>query len=152
MSKATRPAALLALTLTATGCAAVLGLDSGHDMADDAGPDVDGNSSSSAATSADGRDAGGSAFADDAGAIDDASKAESSTLTCASGTADCNGNLKDGCETSLNDPMHCGSCTTKCPPMSACMAEVCCLTGHAACTNDSDCCSGNCGDGKTGCR
>ncbi len=143
--------ALLALTLTATGCAEVLGLDNGRDIADNAGPEIEGEDGSTAADSANGRDADGDgAIAYDGGYID--AEADSSSLICAAGTEDCNENPKDGCETNLNDPTHCGSCTNKCPPMSACMAEVCCLTAHALCTTNSDCCSGICETGKTGCH
>ncbi|MDB4944792.1 MAG: Tryptophan synthase alpha chain [Labilithrix sp.] len=37
------------------------------------------------------------------------------TYVCYVGYADCNGRIYDGCETNIgSDPLHCGSCTTKC--------------------------------------
>ncbi|MBX7193488.1 MAG: putative metal-binding motif-containing protein [Sandaracinaceae bacterium] len=41
--------------------------------------------------------------------------AGSCELTCAAGTADCDGDASNGCETSLaTDPRHCGDCATDC--------------------------------------
>jgi hypothetical protein len=62
--------------------------------------------------------------------------------TCLAGWADCNGVANDGCETSLQDATHCGSCTTVCggarpfcadtmPGVFACSAS--CATGRTRC-------------------
>ncbi len=43
------------------------------------------------------------------------------SLTCATGTADCDGELSNGCEASLaTDPRHCGDCVTDCGIAAAC--------------------------------
>jgi hypothetical protein len=86
--------------------------------------------------------------------------------TCVSGWGDCNHPIApaadDGCETSLNDVNHCGSCTTVCQPPNAtpaCPNGSCTLKSCAA--NFFDCnsnphdgceCPGtNLIDGNNGC-
>jgi len=135
MSITRRPAVFL-FSLAVSGCAAILGLDSGNPTADDGGTDAPDDEQAEASESSD-------------AALTDASTVADTSTTCAPGTADCNGNPADGCETNLNDPMHCGSCTKMCPPVSICMAESCCLPKHGACSSGSDCCSGNCGGGSS---
>ena len=50
----------------------------------------------------------------------------SSSITCQSGFADCNGSLVDGCEVNTaTDPQHCGSCTSNCPSGSSCTNGQC---------------------------
>ena len=46
-------------------------------------------------------------------------------LTCAPGTANCDGNASNGCETNTaSDPANCGACRTACGPMT-CVAGAC---------------------------
>ncbi|MBN9163540.1 MAG: hypothetical protein BGO98_24560 [Myxococcales bacterium 68-20] len=45
---------------------------------------------------------------------------------CAQGRGDCNGDLRDGCETNLDsDPRNCGACGNSCEPGQPCMAGRC---------------------------
>ncbi|MGH7282406.1 MAG: hypothetical protein ACRELY_12830 [Polyangiaceae bacterium] len=140
--------------MSASGCAGLLGLDSGEPLPDDAGSSIADDVARDAGVSSDASRASTPANDADTTSADprDASTAvDSSTLVCPLGKGNCNGDDKDGCETNLNDPMHCGSCTNQCPPMSACKADACCSNPHAACTADSQCCSGQCDDDK-GCH
>jgi hypothetical protein len=119
----------IALVVPQFGCAAILGLDSGSDVVDDADAEA------------------GAVMHDDAGEDADAAKtvdAGPKPPTCAPNTADCNGNPNDGCETSLMTPQHCGSCTTACTVMQSCTAAKCCTNDNLICTVDQDCCSGKC--------
>jgi hypothetical protein len=114
-----------------TGCAAVLGLDSGNDVADVADAE--------AGTEPSNQDAETDA------AITPPVKDSGTPLTCAPGTANCDGNAANGCETMTNTPQHCGSCTTMCTPMQSCTASShCCTNDNMLCENDTDCCSGKC--------
>ncbi|MEO7331809.1 MAG: DNRLRE domain-containing protein, partial [Minicystis sp.] len=70
-------------------------------------------------------------------------------VVCADGTADCNGNAADGCETSLSAPSSCGACGNACvlPHATAsCAAGVC---GIASCAAGFDSCDG---DAQNGCE
>jgi hypothetical protein len=61
--------------------------------------------------------------------------------TCSTGTADCNGNVADGCEANLGDPNNCGTC-----------GNVCSLNGACAASGDSHSCAcnpGYAGNGNT---
>ncbi len=128
-----------------SGCALALGLDSGNDVADGATADAgdDESTRSDAATTAESSsdDAAHPADATSDGDADSASD-------CPLGFGDCNGNPNDGCETRLDGPGHCGSCTTVCPPMNLCVLEACCGDQNAPCTKASDCCSNQCTDDK----
>jgi hypothetical protein len=81
------------------------------------------------------------------------------TLSCATGFADCDGNPANGCELSIYDVNHCGSCFNVCGfpgGMAACPTGTCVLTGCNAGTVNCDgqasngcecagngCCAGN---------
>lgn len=120
---------VVASTAGSLGCAAIIGLDSGDPVADDGGGD-------DAATLSD----------DDADGADGAP--DSAAGTCAPNTADCNGDPKDGCETMLNSPMHCGACTNVCYGGRQCQMGVCCIMPKMGCFNDTDCCTNKCDKGK----
>ncbi len=115
----------LAFAIAPTGCATVIGLDSGHPPSDDGG-DPEGDSASASA--------------------DASSTAD--PLVCAPDTADCNGDPKDGCEASLTTPQHCGSCTNVCGPGHDCSAGTCCLAINQPCSRDEDCCTAKCESNK----
>jgi uncharacterized protein YceK len=120
---------VIALVFPLSGCAAILGLDSGNDVTDDA-------------------DAEAGAVAEDA-ATDGPAKppvvdSGPKPPMCAPDTADCNGNATDGCETSLSSPQHCGSCTTACTVTQSCSASKCCTNDNLLCATNQDCCSGKC--------
>lgn len=64
---------------------------------------------------------------------------------CDSGYGDCNQDAEDGCEQRLTDPMHCGSCDTRCDQLphieqSQCENAACvvlrCSEGFADCNGD----------------
>ncbi|HEX3769971.1 MAG TPA: hypothetical protein VHV30_03865 [Polyangiaceae bacterium] len=61
---------------------------------------------------------------------------------CASGFADCDGDLSNGCEANLDaDPLHCGTCPTVCTADSGspiCNSGVCGSSTCAAGTGDCD--------------
>jgi hypothetical protein len=57
--------------------------------------------------------------------------------SCDSGYDDCNKKPDDGCEASLNDPAHCGSCG------NACGTGLYCDNGECACTETSQCGAAN---------
>jgi hypothetical protein len=118
------------LLVLSTGCAAVLGLDSGQEIVD--GADAEAGASDTA-----------EAAAEDA-APPPMKDAGPKPPTCAPNTADCNGNPNDGCETSLTSPQHCGGCTTACSITQSCTAAKCCTNDNLVCTVDQDCCSGKC--------
>ena len=62
---------------------------------------------------------------------------------CDSGFGDCDGDVKNGCETLLNSTSHCGACG------KACAAGATCNNGVCGCTTDQDCGMGqSCCDGK----
>jgi hypothetical protein len=127
-------AIFLAASISATtGCAAVLGLDSGNDVADfgDA-------------------EAGADPTHEDAGADAEVTPEKDSgpALTCMPGTANCDGNSANGCETMTNTAQHCGSCTTACAVFQTCMANTCCNAMNVTCSVDGDCCSGKCNNRK----
>ena len=113
----------------------MLGLDSGNDVADFADAEA------------------GTTTPDDAAAdtgvlppVDSGPKPP----VCAPNTADCNGNTGDGCETQLNTPQHCGSCTKACTAFQVCMMAVCCANMNQFCSADGDCCSNKCNSNKCG--
>ena len=71
-----------------------------------------------------------------------------SIAACAPGFADCDGNVLNGCEVSLNsDPNNCAGCNNVCPPGATCVNGVCLLPNGAACTAGAQCASGFCVDG-----
>lgn len=79
----------------------------------------------------------------------------SCVLTCAGGTADCNGRADDGCETNLNtDLNHCGACGSLCDPDHATAAK--CQGGECLIDFDAGGCAGawlDCnGDPEDGCE
>jgi Concanavalin A-like lectin/glucanases superfamily len=47
------------------------------------------------------------------------------TTTCAAGTADCNGNGADGCETNITTTQNCGACGNACPAGDTCQYGAC---------------------------
>lgn len=123
----------IGLILPSTGCAAILGLDSGKDSLDDAG--------------ADGSEPNVGDGAVDGGAAKDAGPPPP---VCAPNTADCNGNPADGCETSLSSPQHCGGCATACTIAQSCSASHCCTNDNLICSVNEDCCSQKCNGHKCG--
>jgi hypothetical protein len=56
---------------------------------------------------------------------------------CSSGWGDCDGNLGNGCETSLATTSHCGSCGRVCTAGQSCVSGACvtvsCPTGQKLC-------------------
>jgi len=52
---------------------------------------------------------------------------------CAKGFADCNGDVRDGCETRLSDPTHCGECTAQCGAAAPLCVSV--EEGHYSCAS-----------------
>jgi hypothetical protein len=52
-------------------------------------------------------------------------------VTCDKAFGDCDGNFENGCETSLDDPRHCGACDTACQRGFVCSAGACQLTPAA---------------------
>lgn len=56
-------------------------------------------------------------------------------IACAAGNGDCNGVLKDGCETNLeDDPKNCGGCGITCDETSLCWRGACgCPKGFTQC-------------------
>jgi hypothetical protein len=130
---------LIALFFPLTGCAAVLGLDSGTDVADDADAE--------AGTPITKGDAAADAGSTPPPPGDAGPKPPPA---CAPDTADCNGNSADGCETALNTPQHCGSCTKACALFQSCTAGVCCMAENGFCNSPADCCSNKCDGQKCG--
>ena len=66
---------------------------------------------------------------------------------CSGGWADCDGNIQNGCETSLEwDPLNCGACGTACAGGQYCSTGVCTTDvdgGDAPyCSNSNECGSG----------
>ena len=149
-----RSLAVVFLASAVSGCSEILGLDSGEVLDDEAGStSIDGVSDEASVSG----DAGSTATTgggdpDAAATVDAGMTPDGSALSCGPGKADCNGDPKDGCEANLDDPSHCGSCTNRCPAMSACVAETCCFSAHVACAQNSDCCSGNCDKDKHTCH
>ncbi len=63
---------------------------------------------------------------------------------CRQGSADCNGDAADGCETATgSDPAHCGACGAACP------AGVPCFEGSCGCPADRAVCEGACVDTRS---
>jgi hypothetical protein len=52
--------------------------------------------------------------------------ADCMSIQCKDGWGDCNNDLKDGCETSLNDPTTCGACDNDC---TGCNDNATCVLG-----------------------
>lgn len=52
--------------------------------------------------------------------------ADCMSIQCSAGWADCNGNLADGCETSLTEPTTCGACDIDC---TGCNDHAQCVAG-----------------------
>jgi hypothetical protein len=124
-----------ALLLPSTGCALVLGLDSGNDVADFADAEAGATTTIDAAV--------------DAGVIPPLDSGPKPPV-CAPDTADCNGNPNDGCEVALNTPQHCGACTKACAAFQACMMGACCANMNQLCGANGDCCSNKCNGDKCG--
>jgi hypothetical protein len=62
---------------------------------------------------------------------------------CETGYGDCDGDARNGCETSLGNSANCGACGR------TCAAGVQCQNGSCGCSQDSDCSAGqSCCDGK----
>jgi hypothetical protein len=60
--------------------------------------------------------------------LNGACSADCMSITCDSGWSDCNNNLTDGCETSLEQPTTCGACDndcTECNGNATCSAGKC---------------------------
>lgn len=62
---------------------------------------------------------------------------------CLSGFADCDGNVANGCETDLNNPATCGSCTNSCPDTADLCQNGKCVP---VCTAPMVDCNGSCRD------
>ncbi len=64
-------------------------------------------------------------------------------LGCEAGTEECSGNLLDGCEDILSDPLNCGSCGNQCAGNETCQNGSCtsviCGPGTANCDGDTVC-------------
>ena len=117
------------LIFASTGCALVLGLDNGNDVAEVADAEAGVEEAASDAAIPPVKDSG---------------------PTCAPNTGDCNGNPNDGCETMLNSPQHCGTCTNACGAFKMCTAGACCSGPNQACGAPGDCCSNKCDGNKCG--
>lgn len=67
--------------------------------------------------------------------------------SCASGFADCDGNLADGCETdTANDSMNCGRCSSRDPALAICRTGTHCVRGQCEpldCTDGGTCPAGS---------
>ncbi len=77
-------------------------------------------------------DAGAGTRVDASGAHLDAAAVDAAMpLVCPAGFADCDGKVDNGCETAINTPSHCGSCTTACAAApnasAACVSNKCTL-------------------------
>lgn len=96
----------------------------------------------------------GSTLIDDASAMsmpdgDAAIDSGVAPLVCSAGTANCNMNDTDGCETRLDSVSHCGACNNACP--SGAHATAMCSSGACRITCDSG--FGDCdGDPRNGCE
>jgi hypothetical protein len=64
--------------------------------------------------------------------------------SCKPGTADCNGNPDDGCETDVTTGAHCGSCTTSCAGGGLCSASVGMYTCVSSCSPTQQACGTSC--------
>ena len=62
---------------------------------------------------------------------------------CDPGFADCDGNVANGCEVSLNSPDHCGTCTSDCHG-APCNNGVCGCLNDASCGTGEQCCDNQC--------
>jgi hypothetical protein len=68
-------------------------------------------------------------------------------MACDSGYGDCDAKPDDGCEASLNDATHCGSCGTACNNGMYCDNGECACTESSQCAADNvECCSNRCVD------
>jgi hypothetical protein len=55
-------------------------------------------------------------------------------FTCEAGTADCDGDAANGCESTNTDVMNCGTCGNRCAPGVMCIDRRCgCAPGRAEC-------------------
>ena len=115
-----------------TGCAAIIGLDSGDPLPGDGGED----------------EGGAADAAKDSGTANDSAVAVDTGPACAPDTADCDGDPKNGCEAKLGTPMHCGSCTDTCGIGKQCQGGVCCVGPNMFCLQASDCCTNKCDGNK----
>ncbi len=64
--------------------------------------------------------------------------------TCAAGWADCNGNMQDGCESSLASESSCGSCGNSCAPGDSCTNGRCVASLGGCPSGTVDCGDGVC--------
>ena len=116
---------------------------------DDAPATVDAPSIDDAPATVDAPSSGDAQPPEDAQAPDDATFPEDagtdagidSAAPCATGFADCDGNLANGCETDLaTNPQHCGSCGEDCAALANVSGAVSCSAG--ACVVPSTSCAG----------
>jgi hypothetical protein len=63
---------------------------------------------------------------------------------CDDGFADCDAESSNGCETSLNDSAHCGSCATACVSGTSCVNGACGCSDNSQCASGATCCEGRC--------
>jgi hypothetical protein len=63
---------------------------------------------------------------------------------CDAGFGDCDGNASNGCETTLNDETHCGSCENACPSGISCVNGACGCADNSQCKAGATCCDGRC--------
>jgi hypothetical protein len=66
-------------------------------------------------------------------------------LSCAAGTADCDGAASNGCEARTDSNAHCGRCDNACGANTVCSAGVC----TSSCTAGTTLCGGSCVDTST---
>jgi hypothetical protein len=66
------------------------------------------------------------------------------TGTCDEGFGDCDANTGNGCETLLNEPTHCGTCTSVCSSGMSCSNGTCSCETDAQCQSGQHCCDGQC--------
>jgi hypothetical protein len=100
--------------------------------------------SSDGASESAGVDTSGTPAVDAPGAprVDASSVDVPSVLICPAGYADCNGDDRDGCETAINTPEHCGSCKNACGAVAN--GTAACVSGKCAvkCAASYDDCDG----------
>jgi hypothetical protein len=70
---------------------------------------------------------------------------------CDPGFADCNDNPSDGCEASLADAAHCGSCDNVCEDGAVCDNGTCACADDDQCQSGESCCDGECVDTQSDC-
>lgn len=70
---------------------------------------------------------------------------------CEPGFGDCNGDPRDGCESSLDSAEHCGACRLACRSGSTCDQGQCACERDEDCGTGEQCCSGRCTDTAGSC-